>query len=53
MISRSLLLHTTKPFPPMHIFLVQSTDPQSYRKATGNPFCESSMKEEYNSLLEN
>ena len=47
-----LTLTTTKPFPPRYVFLVQSTDPQSYRKATRNPFCESSMKEEYNSLLE-
>jgi hypothetical protein len=39
--------------PPGHIFLVQSSDPQSYGEATGNPFWESAMQEEYNSLLEN
>jgi hypothetical protein len=33
--------------------LVQSSDPQSYGKATRNPFYESAMQEEYNSLLEN
>jgi hypothetical protein len=39
--------------PPRNIFLVQSSDPQSYGEAVGNPFWESSMQEEYNSLLEN
>jgi hypothetical protein len=55
LISRSLLfaLTATEPFPPRHIFLVQSSDPQSYGEAVGNPFWESSMQEEYNSLLEN
>jgi hypothetical protein len=48
-----LALTSTEPFPPRHIFLVQSSDPQSYGEATGNPFWESSMQEEYNSLLEN
>jgi hypothetical protein len=33
--------------------LVQSSDPQSYGEAARNPFWESSMKEEYKSLLEN
>jgi hypothetical protein len=33
--------------------LVQSSDPQSYGEAAGNPFWESAMQEEYNSLLEN
>jgi hypothetical protein len=33
--------------------LVQSSDPQSYGEAVGNPFWESAMQEEYNSLLEN
>jgi hypothetical protein len=32
--------------------LVQSSDPQSYGEAAGNPFWESAMQEEYNSLLE-
>jgi hypothetical protein len=48
-----LALTTTEPLPPRHIFLVQSSDPQSYGEAAGNPFWESSMQEEYNSLLEN
>jgi hypothetical protein len=33
--------------------LVHSSDPQSYGEAVGNPFWESAMQEEYNSLLEN
>jgi hypothetical protein len=37
----------------MHLFLVQSLDPQSYGEATGNPFWEFTMQEEYNSFLEN
>jgi hypothetical protein len=48
-----LALIATEPLSPMHIFLVQSLDPQSYGKATGNPFWESAIQEEYNSLLEN
>jgi hypothetical protein len=37
----------------MNIFLVQSSDPQSYGKDVGNLFWESTMQEEYNSLLKN
>jgi hypothetical protein len=48
-----IALTATEPFPSRHIFLVQSSDPQSYGEATGNPFWESTMQEEYNSLLEN
>jgi hypothetical protein len=33
--------------------LVQSSNPQYYGKAIGNPFWESTMQEEYKSLLEN
>jgi hypothetical protein len=33
--------------------LVHSSDPQYYGEAAGNPFWESSMQQEYNSLLEN
>jgi hypothetical protein len=43
---------STEPFPPRNIFLVQSSDPQSYGEVVGNPFLESAMQEEYNSLLE-
>jgi hypothetical protein len=46
-----LSLTTTKPFPPRHIFLVQSSDPESYGEVARNPFLESSIQEEYNSLL--
>jgi hypothetical protein len=46
-------LTTTEPFPSKHLFLVQSSDPQSYGKAARNPFWEFAMQEEYNSLLEN
>jgi hypothetical protein len=48
-----IALTSTEPFPSRHIFLVQSLDPQCYGEATGNPFWESSMLEEYNSLIEN
>jgi hypothetical protein len=48
-----LALTTTKLMPPKNLFLVQSLDLQSYGEAAGNPFWESSMQEEYNSLLEN
>jgi hypothetical protein len=37
----------------MHLFLVQSLDPQSYGEVVENPFWESAMQEEYKSLLEN
>jgi hypothetical protein len=33
--------------------LVQSSDPKSYSEAAGNPFWESTMQEEYNSILKN
>jgi hypothetical protein len=39
--------------PPKHLLLVQSSDPQSQGEATGNPFWESTMQEEYSSLIEN
>jgi hypothetical protein len=48
-----LALTATELMPPRHLFLVQSSDPQSYGEAVGNPFWESAMQEEYNSLLEN
>jgi hypothetical protein len=35
--------------PPKNIFLVQSSDPQSYGKVVENPFWESAMHEEYKS----
>jgi hypothetical protein len=46
-------LTSIEPFPSRHVFLVQSSDPQSYGEAVGNPFWESAIQEEYNSLLEN
>jgi hypothetical protein len=39
--------------PPRNIFLVQYSYPQSYGEASENPSWESTMQEEYNSLLEN
>eukprot|EP00253_Pinus_taeda_P004047 PITA_04047 len=48
-----LVLTATEPSPSWHCHLVQSSDPQSYAKATGHPSWESTMEEEYNSLLEN
>jgi hypothetical protein len=46
-------LTSNEPFPSRHLFLVQCSDPQSYGEASGNPFWESAMQAEYNSLLEN
>jgi hypothetical protein len=46
-------LTTIEPLPSKHLFLVQSSDPQSYGEAAGNPVWESATQEEYNSLLEN
>jgi hypothetical protein len=48
-----IALTATEPFLSKHIFFVQYSDPQSYGEAAGNPFWESSMHEEYNSLIEN
>jgi hypothetical protein len=48
-----IALTVTEPLPSRHLFLVQSSDPQSYGEAARNPFWESTMQEEYNSLLEN
>jgi hypothetical protein len=48
-----IALTTTEPLPSKHIFLVQSSYPPSYGEAAENPFWESAMQEEYNSLLEN
>jgi hypothetical protein len=39
--------------PSSDLFFVQSSDPQSYGEVVGNPFWESTMQEEYNSLFEN
>jgi hypothetical protein len=47
------VLTTTEPMMPLHCYMVQSSDPQTYREAAGNPFWEATMQEEYNSLLEN
>jgi hypothetical protein len=38
-----IALTTTETFPSMDLFFVQSSDPQSYGEAIGNPFWESSM----------
>jgi hypothetical protein len=46
-------LTATEPMPSRHCHLVQSSDPQSYAEAAGHPSWESTMEEEYNSLLEN
>jgi hypothetical protein len=48
-----LVLSATELMPPKHLFLVQSSYPQSYGEVFGNPFWESTMEEEYNSLLKN
>jgi hypothetical protein len=33
-----IALTSTEPFPSMHLFLVQSSDPQYYGEASVNPF---------------
>jgi hypothetical protein len=38
---------------PLHCYVDQSSDPQTYGKVVGNPFGEITMQEDYNSLLEN
>jgi hypothetical protein len=48
-----IALIATKTLPSRNLFFVQSLDPQSYGEAARNPFLESAMQEEYNSLLEN
>jgi hypothetical protein len=46
-------LTAIEPLPSRHIFLVQYSDPWSYGEAARNPIFESTMKDEYKSLLEN
>jgi hypothetical protein len=41
-----IALTATEPFPSRHIFLVQSSNPQSYGDVVGNPFWESTMQED-------
>jgi hypothetical protein len=48
-----LALTTTESIPTIHLFFAQYSYPQSYGEAYGNPFWQSSMKEEYTSFLEN
>eukprot|EP00253_Pinus_taeda_P007391 PITA_07391 len=50
-IEPALVLTATEPLPSWNCHLVQSSDPQSYADAVGHPSCESTMEEEYNSLL--
>jgi hypothetical protein len=38
-----LALTNIELIPPMHLFLVQSSDPKFYGEATRNPFWESTM----------
>ena len=38
---------------PMHAYLLQVLDPQTYAEAIGNPHWEAAMDEEYNSLIAN
>jgi hypothetical protein len=43
----------SEPAMPMHCYMVQYIDPQTYNKAVGNPLWKASMQEEHDSLLEN
>jgi hypothetical protein len=49
----SHVLSSSEPAMPMHCYMVQSTDPQTYNKAVGNPLWQAAMQEEHDSLLEN
>jgi hypothetical protein len=44
---------TMEPFLPIYCYMVLGSNPQSYAKDEGNPHWEETMKEEYNSLMEN
>jgi hypothetical protein len=48
-----LALISIELMPPKHLSLVQYSYPYSFSEATRNPFWESTIQEEYNSLLEN
>jgi hypothetical protein len=43
----------SKPMIPMHCYMVQYFDLQTYSEAMINPLWEASMQEEYDSLLKN
>jgi hypothetical protein len=46
-------LDATEKLLPIHCYISLAADPHSYTKATGNPFWEAAMDEEYNALMEN
>jgi hypothetical protein len=41
----------SEPVMPLHLYMVQSTDPENYNKVVGNPLWKVAMKKEYESLL--
>jgi hypothetical protein len=49
----SHVLSASEPLMPMHCYMVQSTDPQTYNKDVGNTLWKEAMQEEHDSLLEN
>jgi hypothetical protein len=42
-----------EPTIPMHLYMVQYFDPQTYSEVVGNPLWKEAMQEEYDLLLEN
>jgi hypothetical protein len=42
-----------EPMIPLHCYIFQSLDRQTYKEVARNPFWEAAMQEEYNYLLEN
>jgi hypothetical protein len=49
----SHVLSASEPTMPMHCYMVQSTDPQTYNKDVGNPLWKETIHKEYESLLDN
>jgi hypothetical protein len=49
----SHVLSASEPAMPMHCYMVQSIDLQTYNKVVGNPLWQEAMQKEYESLLKN
>jgi len=47
----SHVLSDSEPTMPMHCYMVQFTDPQTYNRVVGNPLWQEAMQKEYDSLL--
>jgi hypothetical protein len=49
----SHVLSTSEPAIPMHCYMVQSTNPQTYNRVVGNSLWKETMQKKYDSLLKN